>query len=193
MFLIYTCGGDEGLYYSRNAVGLPRNRRDGYTYGTGPCGCGRWQCSTLYGVALCGCGRRWPRGGDGGWAGGAGGSCLSRGATGTLTVYCSQARCPLPGYLLIPQQTAAGSGRAPHARRSPCRLAPRPRTPHRPLLPRPPAHILYFLNTICTVHIYIGGRPALTLPYFPPPPRLPPSPRLPQQALRQTGRGASPP
>ena len=42
--------------------------------------------------ALCGCGRRWPPGGGGG------GSCLSRGATGTLTVYCSQTRCPLPGY-----------------------------------------------------------------------------------------------
>ena len=109
MFLIYTCGGDEGLYYSRNAVGLPRNRRDGYTYGTGPCGCG-WQCSTLYGVALCGCGRRWPRGGDGGWAGGAGGSCLSRGATGTLTVYCSQARCPLPGYPFPDGRVTAGTG-----------------------------------------------------------------------------------
>ena len=33
------------------------------------------------------------------WVGGAGGARLSRGAPGTLTVYCSQARCPL--YLAI--------------------------------------------------------------------------------------------
>ena len=52
------------------------------------------------------CGPLWlweemaPWEGDGGWVGGAGGARLSRGAPGTLTVYCSQARCPLPGYRL---------------------------------------------------------------------------------------------
>ena len=52
------------------------------------------------------CGPLWlweelaPWRGEGGWVGGAGGARLSRGAPGTLTVYCSQARCPLPGYRL---------------------------------------------------------------------------------------------
>ena len=49
------------------------------------------------------CGPLWlweelaPWRGEGGWVGGAGGARLSRGAPGILTVYCSQARCPLPG------------------------------------------------------------------------------------------------
>ena len=36
-----------------------------------------------------------PLEGEGGWVGRVGGARLSRGAPGTLTVYCSQARCPL--------------------------------------------------------------------------------------------------
>ena len=50
----------------------------------------------VYSMALCSCGRMAPCGGIGGWAGGAGGTRLRRGATGTLAVY-SQARFPLPG------------------------------------------------------------------------------------------------
>ena len=69
-----------------------------------------WVRAAWGGEVVYWCGPLWlreelaPRRGKGGWVGGAGGERLSRGAPGTLTVYCSQARCPLPGYRLRTKQ-----------------------------------------------------------------------------------------
>ena len=64
----------------------------------GPCGWGRRGSILLLvwpSVAVGGAGLLAPWRGEGGGVGGAGGARLIRGAPGTLTVYCSQARCPL--------------------------------------------------------------------------------------------------
>ena len=64
-----------------------------------------WVRAAWGGEVVYWCGPLWlweelaPWRGEGGWVGWAGGARLSRGGPGTLTVYCSQARCPLPGYI----------------------------------------------------------------------------------------------